>query len=164
MWDGGGSYQVRVAALQSVTFDYRLVADQTVLDDGETDRLTGSAGIDWFFANATGTGVLDEVIDQSGQDWPGNSLPSSCRDAWRALEPDSLGAGTRSGVPLPRCAERRARCEFDSRRFRRPNNQPAGYRPGTSAVFSRNNLRTRAAFELAQAVVKARRLATRNPL
>jgi len=68
VWAGGGSYQARVAALQSATFAYRLVAGQTVLDDGAVDQLTGSSGSDLFFANATGGGAQDAVTDLGGQE------------------------------------------------------------------------------------------------
>ena len=45
----------------------------TVHDDDDEDILTGSAGRDWFFANLYGTGVLDKVTGQNG-DEIGNDL------------------------------------------------------------------------------------------
>ena len=39
-----------------------LLSDATVHDDGAQDRLTGSAGRDWFFANRD-CGVRDTVTD-----------------------------------------------------------------------------------------------------
>jgi CSLREA domain-containing protein len=35
----------------------------TVFDDGVEDRLTGNQGRDWFFANLSGSGVLDKITD-----------------------------------------------------------------------------------------------------
>ena len=46
----------RTAALQSTAFKFRLVADQTVFDDGAVNELNGSDGVDWFFANVHGSG------------------------------------------------------------------------------------------------------------
>jgi hypothetical protein len=39
-----------------------VLSDVTVHDDGCVDRLTGSAGCDWFFANRD-NGVKDKVTD-----------------------------------------------------------------------------------------------------
>jgi Ca2+-binding RTX toxin-like protein len=35
----------------------------TVIDDNDEDKLTGSAALDWFFANLAGSGVRDTVTD-----------------------------------------------------------------------------------------------------
>lgn len=56
---------------------YRLVgddgADQTVFNDNDVDTLTGSQGVDWFFANREntngGNAVLDIVTDKSGSEF-----------------------------------------------------------------------------------------------
>ena len=39
----------------------------TVFDDSAADKLTGSSGRDWFFANLDG-GVLDEIVDLAGSE------------------------------------------------------------------------------------------------
>lgn len=69
-WTSNRDYASRVANLSGtgsdprLNLDYFLTAtgpDQTVFDDGATDSLTGSAGVDWFFANYQGGGVLDKI-------------------------------------------------------------------------------------------------------
>ena len=40
----------------------------TVHDDLHQDRLTGSSGLDWFFANLSGGSFLDIITDQSGSE------------------------------------------------------------------------------------------------
>jgi hypothetical protein len=45
-----------------------LLNDQTVHDDGACDRLTGSAGRDWFFANLD-CGVRDVVTDDHNNEY-----------------------------------------------------------------------------------------------
>ena len=40
----------------------------TVHDDLSQDKLTGSSGIDWFFANLSGGSFLDIITDQSGRE------------------------------------------------------------------------------------------------
>jgi Ca2+-binding RTX toxin-like protein len=37
-----------------------------VLDDGEVDKLTGGAGMDTYYGNFSGTGVLDIITDTGG--------------------------------------------------------------------------------------------------
>lgn len=63
-WTSGDSYDARVAYLAS---QYLFTTDQrattTVFDDGAQDVLTGSGGLDWYFANLSGTGVLDKVTN-----------------------------------------------------------------------------------------------------
>lgn len=50
-WQSADSYAARVSNLR---LGYRpLVLGTTVLDDGVADQLTGTAGLDWFFAGAT---------------------------------------------------------------------------------------------------------------
>ena len=49
---------------------YRLSASAiplaaTVHDDNDQDKLTGSSGIDWFFANMSGGAFLDVITDRS---------------------------------------------------------------------------------------------------
>ena len=66
-WNGSGSYQARMSALQSPSASFHLAAGQTVHDDAAVDQLTGSAGTDWFFANID-VGVLDHVTDQTGKE------------------------------------------------------------------------------------------------
>ena|GEM_PF-3423790 len=67
VWNGGGTYQTRVNALKSASFAYKLVADTTVHDDSAIDRLTGSAGSDWFLANVD-FGVKDIITDLNGNE------------------------------------------------------------------------------------------------
>jgi Ca2+-binding RTX toxin-like protein len=68
LWNATSGYQARIAALQSPAFAHRLVANQTVLDDGAADSLTGSSGADWFFANVDGEGARDVITDLGGQE------------------------------------------------------------------------------------------------
>ena len=75
VWNGAGTYQQRVAAIQSNAFAYRLVADVTVHDDNAVDQLTGSSGQDWFFANATGGGALDRITDLAGNETESETNP-----------------------------------------------------------------------------------------
>jgi Ca2+-binding RTX toxin-like protein len=65
VWTGTGNIASRVATLQASSFAHRLVADVTVHDDAVVDRLTGSAGTDWFFANVD-AGVRDQMTDLGG--------------------------------------------------------------------------------------------------
>ena len=44
-------------------------ADPTVFADDSKDVLTGSAGIDWFFANLGETGVTDKITDLSDEEF-----------------------------------------------------------------------------------------------
>lgn len=44
-------------------------ADPTVLDDYSRDLLTGSSGIDWFFANLGNEGVMDKITDLSDSEF-----------------------------------------------------------------------------------------------
>ncbi|MEZ6032243.1 MAG: hypothetical protein R3C17_04060 [Planctomycetaceae bacterium] len=43
---------------------------QTVFNDNDVDTLTGSQGIDWFFANhfADGGGALDKITDKAASE------------------------------------------------------------------------------------------------
>jgi hypothetical protein len=74
-WTSARSYADRVANLHGTgsgtTFSARLNGNvflkvdgrgASVSDDGAQDVLTGSAGLDWFFANL-GSGVKDEITD-----------------------------------------------------------------------------------------------------
>ena len=52
-WQSADSYATRVSNIRN---GYRpLALGTTVFDDGSTDRLTGGAGLDWFFAGTHGT-------------------------------------------------------------------------------------------------------------
>jgi hypothetical protein len=71
-WNSAGSYTARKNNISTgLIGGYSLVGDdgatQTVFDDDSADKLTGSQGIDWFFANrdADSGGVLDTVTDQA---------------------------------------------------------------------------------------------------
>jgi hypothetical protein len=46
-----------------------LLNASTVHDDGVQDKLTGSSGLDWFFANLSGGSFLDVITDQSGSEF-----------------------------------------------------------------------------------------------
>ncbi len=86
-WNSTRSYAQRVynlsngtggSGLDSSTFsnrangNYMLIGDdvigQTVFTDNEVDKLTGSSGADWFFANlvADNGGALDTATDKAG--------------------------------------------------------------------------------------------------
>ncbi|MCY2965918.1 MAG: hypothetical protein NT069_20195, partial [Planctomycetota bacterium] len=41
---------------------------QTVFDDGSKDTLTGGAGLDWYFGNFIGSGLLDTLTDGAGSE------------------------------------------------------------------------------------------------
>ena len=56
-WAANLSYPQRVTNL-STTLNVA-----SVFDDAAADKLTGSAGRDWFFANLIG-GVLDSITDK----------------------------------------------------------------------------------------------------
>ncbi len=69
-WTSGNSYATRVANITGgtgLTQGFRLWADdgalKSVFDDDDHDVLCGGAGIDWFFANVNGPGVLDTICD-----------------------------------------------------------------------------------------------------
>ena len=61
-WTSTNDYDTRVANLSATLTD-------NVTDDGSKDVLTGSAGIDWFFANLEGDGVLDKITDLSADEF-----------------------------------------------------------------------------------------------
>jgi fibronectin-binding autotransporter adhesin len=68
------SYDERVDHLRNgggLNGSFVLAADgpnKSVFDDGAADTLTGSSGLDWFFANLSGEGVLDFLSDLSGDE------------------------------------------------------------------------------------------------
>jgi Ca2+-binding RTX toxin-like protein len=72
-WGSTDSYATRVANLSGtgtgpcLNGSYFLVAGVTVLDDGKPDKITGSAGQDWFFANVLGPGVLDTITGNTNK-------------------------------------------------------------------------------------------------
>lgn len=88
-WTSERSYSQRVhnvsngtggAGLDSSTFasrsngGYFLIGNdgpiQTVFNDNDNDKLTGSSGSDWFFANVDAEGgVLDTVTDKDSSEW-----------------------------------------------------------------------------------------------
>jgi RTX calcium-binding nonapeptide repeat (4 copies) len=74
-WNSTRTYAERVTNLRGtgsgpafnsrLNGNYFLVVDgpnRTMFDDGENDRLTGSKGVDWFFANLDGS-VIDQFTD-----------------------------------------------------------------------------------------------------
>ena len=71
-WTSTNDYDTRVANLSATLTD-------SVSDDDSKDVLTGSAGIDWFFANLEGTGVLDKITDLSADGSPRTSTSSIWR-------------------------------------------------------------------------------------
>ena len=79
-WTSSNNYATRVGKITNgvgLNGFYRLVgddgADQTVFNDNDVDTLTGSQGVDWFFANREnnngGNAVLDIVTDKSGSEF-----------------------------------------------------------------------------------------------
>src|SRR5262249_50738111 len=76
-WTSERDYANRVANLRGEGTGPRLNSDfflmtegpaATVFDDGAEDRLTGSAGCDWFVASLSGTDVLDRITDLSADE------------------------------------------------------------------------------------------------
>jgi hypothetical protein len=60
-WQSADSYATRLGKLRSGS--YPLALGSTVLDDGGSNRLSGSGGLDWFFK-----GSHDSITDlQSGE-------------------------------------------------------------------------------------------------
>jgi Ca2+-binding RTX toxin-like protein len=81
LWTSSASYASRISALSNVSAATHLVGDdgawQTVFSDSSIDKLTGSAGQDWFLANqvAENGGALDQVIDNaSNETWTDTDL------------------------------------------------------------------------------------------
>lgn len=78
-WTSTRDYATRLANLngtgtgQRANGNFFLKASspgRTVFDDLSKDTLTGASGLDAFFANFTGVGVLDKVNDRKGnEDW-----------------------------------------------------------------------------------------------
>jgi hypothetical protein len=75
-WTSSRCYATRVANLQGdgngprangTSFLKAAGPDATVFDDDDLDKLTGSAGRDWFFANLD-DGVLDKFTDEHGNE------------------------------------------------------------------------------------------------
>ena len=70
-WTSNHDYATRVnnltdtgsGLLSRLNANYFLIQDQTVFNDSSTDTLTGSAGMDWFFA-----GNADKITDLSAAD------------------------------------------------------------------------------------------------
>jgi hypothetical protein len=71
-WDDSSSQSDRrshlTGALAGGLNGSALLNAATVHDDGVQDKLTGSSGIDWFFANLTGGSFLDVITDKSGNE------------------------------------------------------------------------------------------------
>lgn len=75
VWTSNLDYQSRAYSLSIdgidlngdpliLTSDYNaFFGGPTVFDDDSADVLTGNQGIDWFFANLNGSGVLDTITD-----------------------------------------------------------------------------------------------------
>lgn len=73
-WTSNHDFATRVANLNNTNTgssflgrlneDYFLIEGVTVFEDGSRDTLTGSAGLDWFFA-----GTADRITDLSASDW-----------------------------------------------------------------------------------------------
>jgi Ca2+-binding RTX toxin-like protein len=61
-WQSADSYAVRISKLDSGTFPI-LGLGTTVRDDGSADRLTGGAGMDWFFAGPHAS-ITDLQVDE----------------------------------------------------------------------------------------------------
>lgn len=40
-----------------------MLTTDSVFDDSDAETLTGSGGMEWYFANTTGTGTLDAITD-----------------------------------------------------------------------------------------------------
>jgi hypothetical protein len=65
-WDSSDTYQTRVNKLTSgggLNASY-VLNSTTVFDDNTTDRLSGGAGLDWFFAHL-GAKNSDKVIGRT---------------------------------------------------------------------------------------------------
>ena len=74
-WTSNKSNSTRIANVTNgsgLTAGFKLVGDdgasQTVFNDNDVDTLTGSQGIDWFFANHHGPGVLDILTDKAANE------------------------------------------------------------------------------------------------
>jgi Ca2+-binding RTX toxin-like protein len=76
-WTSAGSNSARTANIMAGTgltggfkLDGNDGANQTVFNDNDADTLTGSQGVDWFFANqiADNGGVLDTVTDRAANE------------------------------------------------------------------------------------------------
>ena len=74
-WTSSNSNATRIANVTGgtgLTLGYKLVGDdgasQTVFNDNDVDTLTGSQGIDWFFANHDGPGELDIITDKAANE------------------------------------------------------------------------------------------------
>ena len=76
-WTSGRDYGTRVANLRGEGTGERLNGNvfltvdcpsATVFDDTDADKLTGSSGQDWFFANLDGTN-LDTITDQHSSEF-----------------------------------------------------------------------------------------------
>jgi len=76
-WTSAGSYSARTANIMAGTgltggfkLDGNDGVNQTVFNDNNADTLTGSQGVDWFFANqiADNGGVLDTVTDRAANE------------------------------------------------------------------------------------------------
>jgi len=62
-WTGGDDFATRVGNLRAGNIlDIPALNLTSILDDASTDTLTGSAGLDWFFAKLT-TPAVDTITD-----------------------------------------------------------------------------------------------------
>jgi fibronectin-binding autotransporter adhesin len=87
-WSAGGSLSDRVAAVRDATAAAFLsVADGTVMDDGDADKLTGASGTDWFFADTP----QDRITGRQGKEVLNDD------DVTTAGKGKGPGAGTTGG-------------------------------------------------------------------
>jgi Ca2+-binding RTX toxin-like protein len=69
-WTSGiGTYADRQGNVRTYLRTDDLLGDPTVFADESKDVLTGSAGVDWFFANLGGEGVQDKITDLSSEEF-----------------------------------------------------------------------------------------------
>ena len=71
-WNSSASQDVRRSHLTGATGGGLngsvLLNAATVHDDNSQDKLTGSSGIDWFFANLSGGTFLDVITNQGSNE------------------------------------------------------------------------------------------------
>lgn len=72
MWTANGSYEDRIGALRKtdntdgvfLTGASSTSSESTVLDDGAADKLTGTSGRDWFFADELSDSITGRAADE----------------------------------------------------------------------------------------------------
>ncbi len=70
-WTSAADYRTRVLGLSDPTQEFFLRLGQTVLEDEDTDRLTGSSGQDWFCSDLTYDRATDLKNEISGNNASG---------------------------------------------------------------------------------------------